>query len=130
MWPGSRKKKELERLTTEAIKAIRKESKAASLSIQRESSSILIDARSAHFGLISRMDSDLKDIVKGLREDIDAILEAHMIRSLDSDVAELGEDVVTDEFPDLDSRAVFANPYAIKDPDFSDHFNLLERPEE
>ena len=117
MWPW-RKKKDPDLVAIEAIKAIK--------SIQEEALGAVREVRSAHFETIKMVEVGMALAIKRFRRDIDAILEAHMIRSLDEDVAEFGEDVVTADFPDLDSRAVFANPYAIKDPDFSDQFDWLD----
>ena len=117
-------------MAVEAIKAIRKEASAAVDAIKMTASATAFDVRSAQLDLIDRIEPDLNKIVKKFAKEIDEILGAYKVRSLDMDVNELREDVVTDEFPDLDSRAVFANPYAIKDPDFSAHFDLRDSTED
>ncbi len=121
MWPW-RKKKDPEQVAIAAIKAIRMEAKAAVHLVERAG----IEVRGAQMRMVTDLERDLNTIVKKFSKDIDEILGAHMIRSLDSDDIR-GEKVATPEFTDLDSRAVFANPYAIPDPDFSAHFEALEQ---
>jgi len=115
-WPWSKRgPDEVAKVAEKAIESIRREAMDSVRAVGQ-----------AHSNMVHNLDVKLEDVVKRFQKQIDEILGAYKIRSLDQDVRVLGEDVVTDDFPDLDSRAVFANPYAIPDPDFSEHLKWID----
>ena len=129
-----KKKKDPEKVAIEAIEAVRDEARKA-IQVPTEAIEAVRDTAAEsirriggrYHAAIGNLEGDLSRIVSRFEQHINELLIKQVkLKPLD-DVKVIRESIATPEFPDLDSRAVFANPYAIPDPDFSDHFDMLEQ---